>query len=605
MPSKIRDIAEILGVTETANTTNAVLTSVADGSGLLVYATLDDLPTSDLTAGDQAYITATNRLYVSNGSGWYNVALFNATPSLSISPSGAVTLAVDGSTPTVITLTGTDSDNADANLVYSVESDGSFANIATLSQDSSVFTITPLSEDSATPGSSTLTFKVSDGISFGSGTTTFSLTFGPDWSVSPTETIIRASDTQAVDIFGSGVGINDDGDWITVSARYEDGGVGDPLSNSGAVYVFNKSGGSWSETQKLTASDAAANDQLGGSSSDQGSSLMMSGDGQYIIAGAFGKNTQSGAAYIFNRSGSTWSQQQKISPPTGFGQYDEFGTDVALNYDGTYAAISAPRFDNDVTAYQGTVCVYTRSGSTWTQQGSNIQASDKATSGQAYFGQPLSFNGDATYLAVGSWGRTVNSQTTTGSVYMFTRSGSTWTEQSIIVSDDLQSGDRFGSSLKISSDANYLIVGSPFEDGGAGDPLTSSGAAYIFTRSGSTWTQQAKLTASDAQVSDQFGQRVSISADGNFAVVKARYEDGGAGDPISNAGALYVFERSGSTWTEIRKLTASDAQANDQLGYSIDINSDGSVIVAGTQNEDGGAGDPTSNAGAAYIYEAG
>ena len=186
MPSKIRDIADILGVTEAANPTKAVLTSVADGSGLVVYATLDDLPTSGLTAGDQAYVTATNRLYVSNGSGWYNVALFNATPTLSISPSGAVTLAVDGSTPTVITLTGADSDNAIAGLTYSVESDGSFANIATLSQDSSVFTITPLAEGVATPGSSTLTFKVSDGISFGSGTTQFSLTFGPDWSATPT-----------------------------------------------------------------------------------------------------------------------------------------------------------------------------------------------------------------------------------------------------------------------------------------------------------------------------------------------------------------------------------------------------------------------------------
>jgi hypothetical protein len=180
--SKNRDIADILGKTETANTNNAAIRAITDNVGLDVYATLDDLPTTGLTSGDQAFVTATNRLYVSNGSGWYNVALFNATPTLSISPIGAVTLAVDGSTPTVITLTGTDSDNADANLTYTVESDGSFADIATLSQDSSVFTITPLAEGSATPGSSTLTFKVSDGISFASGTTEFSLTFGATYS---------------------------------------------------------------------------------------------------------------------------------------------------------------------------------------------------------------------------------------------------------------------------------------------------------------------------------------------------------------------------------------------------------------------------------------
>jgi hypothetical protein len=182
MTSRNRDIANFLGKTETANTGNESLLSTADGGGLTVYATLNDLPTTGLTSGDQAYITSTNRIYVSNGSGWYNVALINATPSLSIDPTGSVTLATDGSTPTVITLTGTDSDNADANLVYSVESDGSFAGLGTISQDSSVFTITPLSEDSATTTSAVLTFKASDGINFGSSNSTFTLTFGATYT---------------------------------------------------------------------------------------------------------------------------------------------------------------------------------------------------------------------------------------------------------------------------------------------------------------------------------------------------------------------------------------------------------------------------------------
>ena len=175
--TRVRDIAKILGVTEAANPTNAVLTSTADGSGgVTVYATKEDLPSSGLTSGDQAYVTANSRFYISNGSGWYNVALINATPSLTIDPTGAIELSTEGAT-TTITLTATDSDNAVAGLTYSVESDGSFGGLATLSQDSSVFTITPLSEDSATTETSTLTFKASDGISFGSGTTTFTLSF--------------------------------------------------------------------------------------------------------------------------------------------------------------------------------------------------------------------------------------------------------------------------------------------------------------------------------------------------------------------------------------------------------------------------------------------
>ena len=170
MSSINRKLANL--ITSTGDVASSALDNAAS---MLVFSSLDSLPTSSLSAGDQALVGT--RLYISNGSGWYNVALINATPSLTIDPTGAIALAVDGSTPTVITLTGTDSDNADANLIYSVESDGSFSNIATLSQDSSVFTITPLAEDSATPGLSTLTFKVSDGISFGSGTTTFSLSF--------------------------------------------------------------------------------------------------------------------------------------------------------------------------------------------------------------------------------------------------------------------------------------------------------------------------------------------------------------------------------------------------------------------------------------------
>lgn len=150
--------------------------SASAGAGLSVYATIDDLPTSGLTSGDQAYVTSSSRFYISNGSGWYNVALVNATPSLSISPTGTIELDRNGNT-TTITLTATDSDYPDAALTYSVESDGSFSGLGTLSQDSSVFTITPLSEDSATTTSAVLTFKASDQISFGSGSRTLSLVF--------------------------------------------------------------------------------------------------------------------------------------------------------------------------------------------------------------------------------------------------------------------------------------------------------------------------------------------------------------------------------------------------------------------------------------------
>ena len=197
--SRTRDIANILGKTENVNTENEALLNISSGSSLSVYSTLDDLPSSGLTSGDQAFVSSTSRFYISNGSGWYNVALINATPSLTIDPTGTIVLATDGSTPTVITLTATDSDNPVAGLAYTVESDGNFGGLATISQDSSVFTITPLSEDSGTTGTSTLTFKASDGISFGSGTRTFSLTFITSVENSKYTTLLAKADASSTD----------------------------------------------------------------------------------------------------------------------------------------------------------------------------------------------------------------------------------------------------------------------------------------------------------------------------------------------------------------------------------------------------------------------
>ena len=564
--SIVRDIADILGVTEAANPTKAVLTSTADGSGLVVYATLNDLPTTGLTSGDQAFVTATNRLYVSNGSGWYNVALFNATPTLSISPSGAVTLAADGSTPTVITLTGTDSDNADANLSYSVESDGSFANIATISQDSSVFTITPLSEDSATATSSTLTFKVSDGISFSSGTTQFSLTFGPDWSATPTETKIIASDGATGDRFGKDTAISGDGLYAISGAVWEN----DNGSRAGAAYIFVKSGGSWSQQAKITASDA----QL---ESWYGSSVAINSDGTYAVVGAPQEDTngiQAGAAYIYARSGSTWTQQQKIIGSTTDAS-DYFGGSVAINSDGTYIAVGAHS--------ENSVFVFTRSGSTWTEQ-AKCQPSDGPYN--TNFGGTLDINSDGTYFITGDAYKSGG-----GSAYVFTRSGSTWTQQAKLLSTDLEASDYFGLDVAINSDATYAIIGAAFEDTG----LSNAGAAYIFTRSGSTWTQQAKIQASDVTANAYFGGGTSMNSSGDHIIVAANGLN-------TRIGSVYIFERSGSTWTQKVKLRGSDATTTYSDGgvTNVSMSGNGSSVIYAHYTE---TVNSVLEIGAAYIYE--
>ncbi len=202
-----RDIATILSKTEVDNNENLVLLNTKSPTGvdsaqvqnigLEHYLTLDSLPITNLEPGQQAYVSGTNRLYMSNGSGWFNVALINSTPNLTIDPTGTIVLATDG-TPTTITLTATDSDTPESLISFSVESDGSFGGLGTLSQDSSVFTITPKIEDSATTTSATLTFKASDGVNFGTGTTPLSLTFGtPATQSSRYTTLLVKADASA------------------------------------------------------------------------------------------------------------------------------------------------------------------------------------------------------------------------------------------------------------------------------------------------------------------------------------------------------------------------------------------------------------------------
>ena len=147
--------------------------------------------------------------------------------------------------------------------------------------------------------------------------------------------------------------------------------------------------------------------------------------------------------------------------------------------------------------------------------------------------------------------------------------------------------------MAISGDGNTVIAGAPLEDTGG----SNAGAAYIFTRSGSTWTEQAKIQSSDVEVDDEFGASVSISADGNTVIVGADQEDTGATD----AGAAYIFTRSGSTWSQQAKIQASDLEASDKLGVSVSISSDGNTVIVGANGEDTGG----SGAGAAYIFAAG
>ena len=416
----------------------------------------------------------------------------------------------------------------------------------------------------------------------------------PDLTGTYTETKLSASDAQSIDEFGKNIFINGTGEYLISGARNED----TVASNAGAAYIFKRTESTWSQQAKLTASD-------GGTSDGFGYDVAISKDGNYAIVGAWFEDggagnpkSNAGAGYVFVRSGSSWTQQAKLVASDAVAS-DLLGLHVSINGDGTYIALGAEGEDSGGSS-SGAVYIFTRSGSSWSQQ----QKIEQSPSFANHRFSKVSLNSDGTYLLAGATGvqgpPNFNNE---GAVYVFTRSGSSWTQQQgPIFTSDGQSSDSFGTSVAINEDATTFISSSRNEDGGSGDPISAAGAAYVFTRSGSTWSQQAKLVASDAQASDNFGQGVAINKDGNIVVIGALNEDGGSGDPKSSVGAFYVFERTGSSWTQKKKILSSDGDAFDSFGHEVSISDYGNYIISGAHSDDG-SGNSVSAVGAVYVYE--
>jgi len=337
--------------------------------------------------------------------------------------------------------------------------------------------------------------------------------------------------------------------------------------------------GSWTFQSKITAPDRAQNDQFSRSAS-------ISGDGSYAIAGASGDDGPAGtpqpnygAAYIFSRSGSTWTFQSKITAPDA-GLNNGFGWSVSISSDGSYAIATATGND----AYRGSGYIYVRSGSTWTFQ-SKITAPDRVPSDR--FGSSVSISGDGSYALVGAYG----DDSFAGSAYIFRRSGTSWIYQSKITAPERAPDDQFGFSVAISSDGSYAISSMFGDDGPGGPTYPNYGSAYIFSRSGSTWTLQKKITAPDAYSNDSFGYSASISGDGSYAIA-------GAWGKAGYRGAAYIWVRSGSTWTLQSKITAPSPEPYEYFGRSVSISGDGSYVIASAYGNDA----IQANSGASYIF---
>ena len=559
------------------------------GSSVTVVESLTALGAiSSPSAGDMALVTDLNKIFVRKAAGWYLIAtVTNQGPqSVSIAISGggtgtssAYTLADNGTTTSSVTgsvdpdpeaddLTWSAAAGTSTAFSASLTDGGGSVNIttstdtstvlATISQSSNVFTLTPSSSTTAPSGGTfAVTFSVTDGVNTSvDNSTTFTLNFA-SWSGASQQAKLVGSDTAAGDYAGWSSYISTDGNYAIVGARLHDS----PSQYAGAAYVYVRSGTSWSQQAKLTASDAATYNFFG-------ENVALDSDGDTAIIGASAEDTtysDSGAAYVFVRSGTSWSQQAKLKP-NDLAASDQLGYKVAISDDGNTVAVASPYIDATYTD-AGAVYIFTRSGTSWSQQ-AKLTASDKAANDN--FGFDVALSGDGNTLLVGAH-LDDSTYTDQGAAYVFTRSGSTWSQQAKLTASNAQQSDQFGRSLDLNEDGNYAIVGS------------YAVQVYIFTRSGSTWSQQQVIANPDS-TANNFGFDVSINSDGDLFLAGARLD---AGSGYSNGGAAYFYSRSGTTWSQESKVYASDAAIGKFFGASVSI-SDGDSAIIGAYNADAG-----------------
>jgi trimeric autotransporter adhesin len=441
----------------------------------------------------------------------------------------------------------------------------------------------------------------------------------------------------------------------------------DSAYDAGAVYVFIRAGNTWEQQAYIKASNAESGDHFG-------NVVALSADGNTLAVGALWESSaatgvngnqndnsvpQAGAVYVFTRDGANWTQQAYLKASnTGraavgdaFGDGDQFGFSLALSQDGNTLAVGAVAEDSaaegmksnpgdDSFTSAGAVYVFARTGSTWAAQTYLKADASTNTALGDQFGYAVSLSANGNTLAVGVYdesgsGRAVNApidrqRMGSGAVYIFGRASGTWTREAYLKTWNAEGGDSWGTSVSLSADGNTLAVGSLDEDclcpGIHSDPGvgavdqksdTSAGAAAIFVRSGTTWMQQAYIKPSNPGSGDWFGVRLALSADGDTLAVGAQNEDGStrringaSDDDATEAGAIYLFTRTGSTWTQLSYVKGSNTEAYDEFGGSVALSRDGRTLVGGARGEDSGVAGRTGNesdnsldeSGAVYVF---
>lgn len=449
----------------------------------------------------------------------------------------------------------------------------------------------------------------------------------------------KSSNSESLDVFNV-VALSGDGNTLAVGADGEDSASrtinGDQADNSeaasGAVYVFVRNDGVWTQQAYIKAPNADASDRFGArvALSEDGNTLAVGAPVEKSAATGVNGNQSdnsefaSGAVYVFSRTGNFWSNEAYLKSDNTEAQ-QQFGASLALSDDGNTLVAGAPFEGSTSGALQfGAAYVFSRQGSQWSPAG-RLTASNQASGDR--FGLALAISGDGKTIAVGAefedggsginGDQSDNSAQGSGAVYVFNEGGGIWTQSAYIKASNVEANDAFGSSVALSQTGDTLAVGAKGEDA-PNNSVSGSGAVYIFGRNQGTWVQEAYIKSSNPDENDEFGFRVELSADGNTLAVGSTQEDGvgkGFGGDESNntledSGAVYVFKRGGDEWVQTAYIKGSNSDANDEFGNSLALSDDGQTLAVGARYEDGGGrgfgGDLTDNtqenSGAVYLY---
>lgn len=610
-----RDLAKIGKFVTAGKLSDGAFLSSVGTSDATQYDSPGLLPSSE--AGAIAFSVSNNSYYVNDSSIWnlWSFSTVNDSPSISSITFGddwnldSTTYYFDSDLTKTYTITINATDSDGLPLKHSLDSNTTFNQYATITFDNNVGTIT-LTDSSSETISYDLVARVRDAFTSAAETLpsiryTRSLVvsiLGTNWATASLKIEIQASDAEASDFFGKSVDI--DSDYAVIGGDGEDAGG----SSAGAAYVFHRSNGIWSQQAKLTADDAAASDQFG---------YAVTMAGNTVAVGAYGENTN-GAVYIFTRSGSTWTQRQKITAATGPNGHPrrtnaQFGKSVDLS--GNTLVVGEPVNAN----LQHFAYLYKRNpdsdGAQFLLQSrinqpvyNGIQPTD-GVNGDNFATAVGVDSHDSSGLytgtcVIGASNGPFGTGATAGGAFVYERNlADSWVWRATLDpgNDELTgASDLYGQSVSIVG--NTIAIGSYQTDISQYND-DRDGAVFIWKRPGyysgsaGNWDLQGKLITPDTTAGvNFFGYNVDLDRDDSdtLLVSEPRYS--------SLRGAIHVFQRSATDSWDPKVLLANPDNEDDNFGEGVDaIAINGSHAIVGAHFEDSAA----SNAGSAYIFQAG